>query len=443
MLRAAEILEWLSHPDLNSDELPMDLLAASAYQLAGFPARAAGILNSRTEFRSRSDILRPLLSGDFPGLFGELAKRWAETPRNARDYVDIWSVNGKGEATWRRLVELESTSALGVLCALMRWGSERRIDAALGKLDAISGFMLNGRDRYSWLLAKLVSETCRTFVNTSLRSSLAWLSRELGESGNIALERYLRQAYRSCKTQAWPSQKRGIERLEAGNSFVLCTPTGSGKTTVAEIAILQRLFSVDYDITHDLPIAPLVIYLVPKRALAAEVEAKLLRTISPLAQRKVVITGLYGGIDWGPTDAWLANGERTVLICTYEKAEALLRFLGPLFLARLALIVLDEAQMIQFEGNTEDLRRGESRSLRLESLIARLLVHVPEDQCRVIGLSAVAYGIEDILSAGLPATINWVQPEQYIAALVNLSDGCNAGLIGDLTSATICSIELT
>src|SRR5271167_1289778 len=37
MLRAAEILEWLSHPTLNPDNLPMRLLAAAAYQLAGYP----------------------------------------------------------------------------------------------------------------------------------------------------------------------------------------------------------------------------------------------------------------------------------------------------------------------------------------------------------------------------------------------------------------------
>lgn len=139
-------------------------------------------------------------------------------------------------------------------------------------------------------------------------------------------------------------------------------------------------------------------YLVPKRALAAEVEAKLLRTIGPLSKDRVVITGLYGGIDWGPTDAWLTSDDRTVLICTYEKAEALIRFLGPLFLGRLSLVVLDEAHMVQFDGSVEELRNAESRSLRLESLIARLFVHVPPQQSRVIALSAVAAGMENTLA---------------------------------------------
>ncbi len=184
--------------------------------------------------------------------------------------------------------------------------------------------MLNGHDRYSWLLAKLVAETARTFATTSLRENLRWLHPQLDQSGKRAIERYLRQAYQACKTQAWPSQRCGIERLAKDDSFVLCTPTGSGKTTVAEIAILQRLFSPAYAEAAE-HIAPLVMYLVPKRALAAEVEAKLLRTIAPLSDSRVVITGLYGGIDWGPTDAWLTADEKTVLICTYEKAEALIQ----------------------------------------------------------------------------------------------------------------------
>jgi DEAD/DEAH box helicase len=397
MLRAAEVMEWLSHPVLNPDRLPMRLLAAAGYQLAGYPARAAGMLNVSSESTLDSDALRALLSGDFPALIRSLMTRWAANPRHPTDSVSIaWLDETRSAVQLRKFVEDETASALGILCAAMRWGSDDRVDAALEKLRAVSKVMLNGHDRYSWLLAKLVSETCATFVETSLRKCLTWLPLQLDGAGGLAVERYMRQAYLACKTQAWPSQRRGIERLEQGNSFVLCTPTGSGKTTVAEIAILQRLFSTDNKATTQ--IAPLVMYLVPKRALAAEVEAKLLRTLAPLSDERIVITGLYGGIDWGPTDAWLTSDDKTVLICTYEKAEALIRFLGPLFLSRLSLVVLDEAHMVQFDGREEDLRSAESRPLRLESLIARLLVHVPAEQSRIIALSAVATGMENTLA---------------------------------------------
>ena len=54
--------------------------------------------------------------------------------------------------------------------------------------------------------------------------------------------------------------------------------------------------------------------------------------------------------------------------------------------------------MVQFDGMNQDLRTAESRSLRLESLIARLFVHIPAHQSRVIALSAVAAGMEGTLA---------------------------------------------
>ncbi len=396
VLRAAELLEWLGHPSLNPESLPVHLMSAAAYQLAGYPARAAGLLAVESQSEQRAGSLQFLLRGDFPGLLSHLAAYWSAKPRTRSAQVN-WSERATSNAQLRRLVEDETAGALGVVCASLRWGEDARIDPALDKLSAVAKFMLNGRDNYSWLLAKLVAESARVFHATALRSRLAWLPDQLDATGKIAVERYLRQAYQSCKTQVWPSQQRGVDRLERRGSFVLCTPTGSGKTTVAEIAILQRLFSPPGE--NALPdTAPLVMYLVPKRALAAEVEAKLLRTIAPLSGDRIVITGLYGGIDWGPTDAWLTATDRTVLICTYEKAEALIRFLGPLFLGRLSLVVLDEAHMVQFDGKEEELLNAESRSLRLESLVARLLAHIPSDQSQVIALSAVAAGMESTLA---------------------------------------------
>jgi hypothetical protein len=88
-----------------------------------------------------------------------------------------------------------------------------RVEAALDKLDSLAKLMLSGHDRFSWLLAKLTAETAKTFLSTALRRALNWLPSTLDEYGTLAVERYLRQAYINCRTQAWPSQLRGIERL--------------------------------------------------------------------------------------------------------------------------------------------------------------------------------------------------------------------------------------
>jgi len=436
MRRVGELLEWLSHPELNPAKLPIRLLAAAAYQLAGYPARSTGLLSEDALESTESRILRSLLKAKFPELFRLLGEYWARTgPSITRAGTNLpWHDADALPDKFHQWIVSETTSALGVLCATIRWGDESRLEKALDKLAAIGKVLLHGDDPYSWLLAKLCAEVAYVYTESSMRHNLEGLSERMSPTGNLVLGRYLRQGYQNYRALAWPSQVCGIERLTRGESFALCTPTGSGKTTVAELAILQSLF-LKSDHTQDQPSiaitpAPLAMYLVPSRALAAEVEAKLSRVLRSLSDEQVVVTGLYGGTDWGPTDAWLTAEDRTVLICTYEKAEALMRFLGPLFLDRVTLIVIDEAHSIQFDGNRDSLRKAESRPLRLESLGTRLLTHLDQSQSRVIALSAVASGMENTLAnwvasqvGATPARTSYRSTRQLIGRLECLPNG--------------------
>lgn len=62
--RVGELFEWLSLPELNPDNLPLRMLAAAAYQLAGYPARATGLLNTSYENDNVSPILKRSAAGD-------------------------------------------------------------------------------------------------------------------------------------------------------------------------------------------------------------------------------------------------------------------------------------------------------------------------------------------------------------------------------------------
>lgn len=392
MRRAAEILEWLSHPELNPRKLPIRLLSAAAYQVAGYPARATGLLQQESAVSSEIDLLTSVLKADFPGLLRGLVQVWAYrahvTERHNSDFeISASEQLGIQMSQW---VSDQLGSSLGVLCAFFRWGDEERLSKALQKVDALCKLLLHGQDPYLWLLANLTGEATEAYVNSSLRRNVTEIVGHQSDSGRVVLERYVRNCYSTGKSLIWPSQKRGVEKLAERGSFALCTPTGSGKTSVAELAILDSLFG---QVASD-GIVPMALYLVPSRALASEVESKLSRVLQSVSDQRVKVTGLYGGTDWGPTDPWLTSDEPTVLICTYEKAEALIRFLGPLFLNRLTLVVIDEAHSVQFDGRTESFRTAENRSLRLESLISRLLAYVDEDRTRVIALSAVASGFE-------------------------------------------------
>lgn len=416
LIRCGELLEWLSHSAIGLDNVPTELLSAACYDLAGYPARAHGLLSS-TDLSSQSEILRSFLSGNLLATFKLIHQYW-ET-KTAQTGVDSAGVLAE------TVVE-EVIRALGVVCASQRWAEEPRLVAAIEKLQHVAVLHAGERDEYSWLLAKLTAGICRDQSSVGWRPLLSTLASELTEGGRTALDRYCRLAFTQSRSRAWPSQKEGIERLMSGESFALCTPTGSGKTSVAEVALLEAIFRYQEASSE----APLSMYLVPSRALAAEVEGKLTQILSRTARERIVVTGLYGGTDWGPTDAWLTSDDPTVVICTYEKAEALIRFIGPIMLPRLRLVIFDEAHAVQFDRDMNALRQAENRSLRLESLGLRIAQMVDPSQCRRIALSAVAAGMEDSLhrwvsnnSNGTAARVSYQSTRQLIGRLTVSPNG--------------------
>ena len=56
----------------------------------------------------------------------------------------------------------------------------------------------------------------------------------------------------------WSSQRAGLTRLLENSSFALCTPTGSGKTLVANLGLVKELLLRDHG-----EVVPLALYLVP------------------------------------------------------------------------------------------------------------------------------------------------------------------------------------
>lgn len=388
--KAGEILEWLSIPSLNTEKKPLKLLAAAVYQLAGYPALSIGTLNESIETTNDSKLISSLLKSDFYALNKQLISYWEERTKEQFE-------SHKESTDFSLLIVDETVRILGVLVAYMRWGDKERLEKAFNKFYYLSKIMLNGKDSYSWLISRLCLEVTKEYINMSLRKNSEDFFSDLTPSGRIILKKYLKNSFLDSKALVWPSQIRGIQMLKEDSSFALCTPTGSGKTTIAEIAIIQSLFNNSH-ISPD-RVHPIALYLVPSRALATEVESKMSSVLSNLSEPSINVTGLYGGTDWGPSDAWITSNEPTVLICTYEKGDALLRFLGPLFINRLNLVVIDEAHSVEFNGEYNTLISADNRNLRLETLVNRLLSN--KNNHKVIALSAVAGNSNQSLS-------NWV-----------------------------------
>ncbi|WP_447761258.1 DEAD/DEAH box helicase [Sphingopyxis panaciterrae] len=434
--RAAEILEWLSHSGLRPPGVPMHLLAAAAYQLAGYPAMALGLLQRFPSDDRQSVLLRSFLRADFPAALAATQAFWtrsryldevdedgdgtdegpptdvstspdgvvgpadSDDPESTDGFDDELDDDFDGLEDLSRFAREHVVMCLGTICAYMRTGDDALVERAVTKLDALAAGFLHSRDPYSYLLAKLTAAVARDYVKKSLWPHVEALSKDTEPRVGAALTQFVRAAYMNRRALIWPAQAQGISRLAQDGSFVLCTPTGSGKTMIATLGAVQGLFANSpnpFQLSSNI-----VLYLVPSRALAAEVEARLAEDLRGIAAERVVVTGLYGGIDWGPTDAWIDIDQPAVLVCTFEKADALLRYLGILFLDRVRTVIIDEAHMVeQDEERTGGLQDGTSRSLRLEQLSTRLLRARDEKGFRLIALSAVA-------AKAAPAIANWL-----------------------------------
>jgi hypothetical protein len=393
--RAAEILELLSQHDLRPPGAPMHLLAAAAYQVAGLPAMARSHLARMPASEPVSVLLHEFLRADFPATLDAVRTYWAtqHTAPNRQDITDLPA-----------LAEQHVVMCLGTLCMYFKTGGRGDADRAIMKLDALARGYLHSRDPFSHLLATLTSLAAKQFVEHSLWSGIEPLADAGDDDTRAALEQLARSAFLNRRALIWPAQAAGVARLREPASFVLCTPTGSGKTTVATLAIVQGLFARPERPTGLAHLEPhnLILYIVPSRALAAEVQQRLSEDLHGVAATPVVVTGLYGGIDWGPTDAWIQTDAPTIVICTFEKADALLRYLGVLFLHRTRLVVIDETHMVeQSAGRLDDLRTGSSRELRLELLGTRLIEAQEHYGFRIIALSAAAAG-------AAPALARWI-----------------------------------
>jgi hypothetical protein len=441
--RSAELLEWLSRSsDAVTRDVPTSLLAAGAYQLAGLPAMATSLLRQGRYGGGLADLFGAFLSADFDRVLSNAASFWGEHPEltgraGSASILDLApedsrpadlpadeddgarAEGGDGDAAaskrlgWYLAVEL--VRCLGLFSDSIRRGNSRRLEQALQKLRSLQSLALRLSSDELWILIALLTATSERFAQRSLHTRVVQLTAGSPERAP-RMWRFAREQFARGRGILWTSQLRGLDRLISGDSFALCTPTGSGKTLVANLAIVKELLLKGPHAQE-----PIALYLVPSRALANEVESKLTNELG----KDVLVTGLYGGADWGITDYWLTAQQPVVLIATVEKAEAIMRYIGHHLLNRIRLLILDEAHQVINEGNEyakEALAAHTSRSMRLEAMVSRILVARPE--IARIALTAVAGGAAEPVAKwmegrpdALPVGVGYRSSRQLIGAL--------------------------
>src|SRR3989338_7975007 len=129
-----------------------------------------------------------------------------------------------------------------------------------------------------------------------------------------------------------PAQEKAIKNgLLDGKSVLVCTPTASGKTLIAELAALKSIFEGRGK----------AIYIVPLKALASEKCKDFKKRYGGAAKIALSIG------DFDSSDSYLMDYD--LIICTAEKLDSLIRHHAP-WLGLISTIIVDEVHLLNDPG---------------------------------------------------------------------------------------------
>ncbi len=163
-----------------------------------------------------------------------------------------------------------------------------------------------------------------------------------------------------------PAQEKSVKAgLLEGKNLLVCTPTASGKTLIAEMAAVSAILNGEGK----------AVYIVPLKALASEKYKDFKKRYESLMKIALSI----GDID--SSDSYLADYD--FIICTAEKLDSLLRHHSP-WIKSVKVVIVDEVHLLNDPG----------RGPTLEILITILKQLLPKMQ--LIALSATIGNAEEL-----------------------------------------------
>lgn len=170
------------------------------------------------------------------------------------------------------------------------------------------------------------------------------------------------------------TQRNSLDKVigEEYNGCVVSIPTSSGKTRIAEIAILDSISKNK---------GSKVLYIAPFRSLAYEIENSLDEIFNSIG---ISVSHLYGGSLFSKLDEKVID-ESDVIIATPEKAKAMLRGNNEI-LNQIKLVVIDEGHLLG----------ANKRLIVNEIFYEELRYFIKQNTGRFLLLSAVLPNAEDL-----------------------------------------------
>lgn len=178
------------------------------------------------------------------------------------------------------------------------------------------------------------------------------------EIKNLLKEEFYEVLEKEGISELRPAQEKAIKAgLLNGKNLLVCTPTASGKTLIAELTMINTILSKGGK----------AIYIVPLKALANEKYNDFKKRYSHLIRIALSVG------DFDSADAYLMDYD--LIITTSEKLDSLIRHNAP-WIPMLKVVVIDEIHLLN------DFERGPTLEI-LITLLKQVLKKV-----QIIALSA-------------------------------------------------------
>ncbi len=262
--------------------------------------------------------------------------------------------NERDRAMALRLIAFYNwAKATELLAKYVLQGEPRGINALLDKhFEAAAEAATAASDAQLEVLMRWLHATARQMIS----GSLWWVAHSI----NSRVTRFVGSATKhQAMFELLPPQRAALQEQglldQAATAVVIDLPTSGGKTLLAQFRILQALNQFAEE-------SGWVAYVVPTRALSAQITRRLRRDFTPIGVRVEQLTGAVeiDAIEAEMLSAQARGDERSfdVLVATPEKLQLVIR--NKKVQRPLALIVMDEAHNIE----------NKSRGMRIELLLA-------------------------------------------------------------------------
>jgi len=251
-------------------------------------------------------------------------------------------------------------------------GNQNSLSQAKIILEDLLELLLLEREASLWWVVRILKILVNGFETNSLWNTV--LPKIPDDKYNLTT-RYINNLIFSKNrvVELFIAQKNALSTVLSNKGSVISLPTSSGKTRIAEIAILKCLSENS---------EAKILYLAPFRSLAYEVENTLSEIFENLGFN---VSQLYGTGQFSQIDN-LSIKESSILIATPEKAKVILRADNENITKKIKLVIIDEGHLL----NTED------RQVRNEFFIEELKKYTKNSQGKIILLTAVLPNTEEI-----------------------------------------------